>query len=917
MRLLAALVLLLTAAPAAAQGFTDEEKAQGYALRGDTTVFVFDPARYGVQPDRVVVTGAFRGWSQDMEDRAWHLLSLSSQPIWILPVPNPDYGIVGPAIPFKFRVDDARGRGRWLDPPAGTANAQGGNLVFLFGVTPPRVRAELRGPRAVWVEVAGDDLTRPLDASAYRLVRADGSEIPIAAVLPYEAESAVVVPAEDLDTRRVHFVEVDAGRSRPLRAFASFDGIWRTLYSDKPLGATLGDEGNRNTPIRYRTEIRLFAPRADSVRVFLYPDRTGPSSASRALVRDGDGVWETTFNEDLHGTWYDFAVYGPDDPGNAFTNHTGRRVTDPYALVSDDSWGRARIWRDHFAPPPPVRGGRPAMEDLISYEVHVQDFTDNLPVADDLRGTIPAFGMPGLRNRRGEPVGLDHLVELGVNAVHLLPVQEFFHYPDSVWQAAFADDPFMQQQGVSEENYQWGYRITHFFAVEGRYRQRGTEPGAERQQFRDLVATLHERGIAVLVDFVFNHTGENMEGADRGFNFSGIDRRYYYRTDEAGDFIGPYGNEIRSEGRPMVQRWLLDQMRHYLDVFGVDGFRIDLAGQTDEQTLRWLRAELGPDVLIYGEPWIDISDPDARANPDWAWYKVDAPITFFQDDARNAFKGPVSTPRDPIADRGFAGGHGEMRERAKLGLTNAWPEEASPNAGINYLDIHDNWALADQFALHTAGPHAWDGRHGVDEGGIRIAAALLFTSLGPVVLHGGTEILRSKGVAPHPDSLPGGAEWVRETALGPIYIKGRGDTYNLRAANRYDWEGDSLFYDPAVRRRMFAWWRGLIRFRRSEAGEVFRRGEPVPEGYYRFFEPADPRTLGYLVDGRVLVLLNAGTEPVTFEGVDLPAGRWRVVADGEQVDADGTRGLGRALAGGRTHALAVAPKSALIWALER
>jgi pullulanase/glycogen debranching enzyme len=408
-----------------------------------------------------------------------------------------------------------------------------------------------------------------------------------------------------------------------------------------------------------------------------------------------------------------------------------------------------------------------------------------------------------------------------------------------------------------------------------------------------------------------------MEGADRGFTFGGIDRWYYYRMDAAGRPIGPYGNEIRSEGRPMVQRWLIDQLRHLVDVFGVDGFRIDLAGQTDEQTLRAIREALGPDVIVYGEPWIDISDPDVRANPDWAWYKADAPITFFQDDARNAFKGPVSTPRDPVADRGFAGGDGSMRERAVLGLTNGWPEEATPNSGINYLDIHDNWALADQFAANTTGPHAWDGRHGVDEAGIRIAAALLMTSLGPIVLHGGSEMLRSKGLAPHPDDLPGGAEWVRETALGPIYIKGRGDTYNLRAANRFDWEGDSLYYDPQIRRRMYEWWRGLIHLRLSPAGEVFRRGDPQPESHYRFFRPAEARALGYAVGGRVLVLINAGPEPVQFDGVDLDAGRWRLVADGERMDATGSGSLGPDLTGARPHALTVPPRTVRIWARDR
>ncbi|HEX8385520.1 MAG TPA: hypothetical protein VF576_05010, partial [Rubricoccaceae bacterium] len=110
MRLVVLLATLTAlAAPAAAQAPTGAERAQGYALRGDTTLFVFDPSLYGVAPERVAVTGAFRGWSADMEDRAWQLTSLSSQPVWILPVPNAGYAAVGPGSPFKFRVDDERG----------------------------------------------------------------------------------------------------------------------------------------------------------------------------------------------------------------------------------------------------------------------------------------------------------------------------------------------------------------------------------------------------------------------------------------------------------------------------------------------------------------------------------------------------------------------------------------------------------------------------------------------------------------------------------------------------------------------------------------------------------------------------------------------------------------------------------------
>ena len=859
---LAAVLLAALTAAASAQAPTDAERARGYAERDGQTVFVFDPAAYGVAPERVVVTGAFRGWSDGMDDPAWRLAERAG--VWTLTVDAAS----GPApgTPFKFRVDG----GRWLDPPAEAPNVAGGNLVYRFGETPARLMAELRGPDAVWVRVEGAD--RPLAAEAYRVVRWDGEAVPVELVTPHEARTALLVPAVPLDPAQVHYVEAAvSGAAEPLRAVARFDGLWRQTASAALLGATASATA---------TTFRLFAPRADSVVVHLYAARTGPESGRQRLAPAADGVWTAAVGHDLHGTWYDYSVYGPDGPGSAFTGQTGETVTDPYALVSDDSWGRARVWCDAFAAPQPVAGGRPAMEDVVAYEVHLQDFTDDLPLADGV-GPLEGFATPGLTNERGEAIGLDYLDRLGVNTVHLMPVQEFLHYPDDEWRAAFADDAFMQEQGVATENYQWGYRTTHALAVESRFRSASDEPGAERERLAALVDTLHRRGMAVVVDVVFNHTGENMEGREQLLTFNGIDKWYYYRLDDDGRHIGAFGNEVKSENRPMVQRWLLDQLRQLVDVFGVDGFRIDLAGQTDEQTLRWLQAELGPDVLIYGEPWIGSNDPDYEANPDWDWYKVDSPITFFQDDARNAWKGPTADPTPAAASRGFAGGDLDARGPALRAVANDYPEEPAPTAGIGYLDIHDNWALADRFSTCQTGDCAWDGRQGVRAAEMRIAAALLMTSLGPVVMHGGTEIARSKGLAPLPGEI-GGQLVKTEMALAPIYIKGRGDTYNLRAANAFRWEtvGQTGPVDTA---EMLEWWRGLIALRLSETGEVFRVGQVVPDGWVREVAGGGDRALGYVVGGRVLVLVNAGDAPAALRP-ELAPGDWRLVAAS---DADG------------------------------
>jgi pullulanase len=758
------------------------------------------------------------------------------------------------------------------------------------------LRSEITGPRAVWAITSG--LARSFDPKAYRLVDSDGKEIPIARVLPNDASKTLVVPAVDLDLTRSYFIEIPSAN---LRARVRPDGWFRTLYSDKPLGANVASDGAS-------TRFGVFSPRATKVRLYLYdrPD-AAPSAAKQVIdmTRDGDGVWEAVVPRDLHGTFYDFTVHGNAGPGMFFYETHPVHISDPYARAQVEAQGKSRVMRA-TTPARPLARGIPKMEDVVAYEVHIEDFTRQLPVAPNLQGTLPAFTMPGLRNAKGEKIGFDHILDLGINVVHLLPMQEFLHYPEAEWQAAFGNDPEMKRLGVHERSYEWGYRTTHAFAIENTYRARGSDYGAEREQFRNLVQAFHDKGIAVIVDIVPNHTGENMDARNMLFNFNVLDRDYYYRTNDKGEHIGVFGNEVKTEDRPMTQRWLIDQAKSLIREFGIDGFRIDLAGQIDEQTLIALRKEVGPDIIIYGEPWIDVSDPVVRANPDWDWYKEDAPITFFQDDTRNALVGSPFRLVDKATDRGYAGGNAPQRADAMRAIANRWAEESrSTTQGINYTDIHDNWALADRFAKQD-----WNGLLGVDEGPYRVSAGLLLTSLGPIVLHGGSEMMRSKGMF-------GTEEVIRRTATGPIYFKGRQDTYNVRTPNEFVWSDLGTSIRTGAKNdysAMNAWWRGLIAFRNSHAGKVFRIATPPPESYFNWLTPANQSLLGYVVDGQVLVLTNVGASADKFEGVTLPPGRWRKIADGQRIDhVRGVRGPDAMLMGGRPVTVAAPPTSLQIW----
>ncbi|MEO0898189.1 MAG: alpha-amylase family glycosyl hydrolase [Bacteroidota bacterium] len=893
------LLLLLLMFPFALMGqdISQEEMAQGYAMKDDVATFLFNEELYGItSPKRVVLTGSFRGWSGDMEDTNWQLKKVSKV-LWSLSVKNPNFEQIPPRAEFKFRINE----GEWMNPPANTPNEKGSNYVYMQDMVAPRLQAEIRRSGNIWVEFEG--VERPLFPSDYTLTNAEGQELPIAEVLPHEEHSALVVPKEKIDIRRVYWIEA---KDSKLKSWASYDGWFREIYSTKELGANVAKDGSS-------TAFRLFAPRAESIELFVYKGKDDEKAeAVYEMKVDEDGVWEHIIEGNQAGLWYDFVVHGSTDPGNHFYETEAVHISDPYCRVSDDTWGKCMV-APATQPATPLANGRPPMQDVIAYEVHVQDFTDLLPVSDDMKGTLPAFVEGGLKNSKGEPVGFDYLTDLGINTVHLMPIQEFLHYPTDIWKASFKDDEFMIEAGISEENYQWGYRTSHAFAVETRFRQRGTSPGSEREQFRDLVEAFHQKGIAVIIDIVPNHSAENMDDdrKDRRqyhFHWNVLDKQYYYRTKDL-DHIGEYGNEIKFEERPMVQRWLIDQCKHWIEEFGIDGFRIDLAGQVDRQTLIKLRKELGEDIIIYGEPWIGSNDPDFEENPSWDWYKHNSPITYFHDDSRNAFKGPTGNPQVKEADQGYAGGNYKEIEKVKAGLTKTFPTDKNALSGINYLDIHDNWALADRFAHED-----WNGHKGVDEDRFKIAAVLLYTSLGPIVTHGGTEMMRSKASAEL-------KETVKVMNNGTkVFLHGKRDTYNMRNANHFLWEnvGKTHKDGPNDYANMYAYWRGLNKFRMSEIGASLRMVGPAPDGYYKWIEHVNPYQLGYVIDDKIFVLINTGSDEHDWESITLPQGEWKMIGNNEAFNhlkgvKDKDRSL-RTIKGGESFKVELPGKSVRVWA---
>lgn len=300
---------------------------EGYIVNGDTSIFIFDEEAYKLENiKRVSVTGPFRNWAQEMDDPLWNLKKTSDK-IWMLKVKNPKLELIPPHTEFKFRIND----GEWVQPPSGAKNNRSGNLVFMHDTKVPTLKAEILSNHAIWADIHG--IKRPLDPEEYLLTDVNGQEIKIANVLPNGSHETLISPAVPIDRRKIYYLSIPEYN---LTSWCSFDGWFRNLYSPKELGANIDEDGRS-------TIFRIFSPRADKVKLYLYRDALDTQAYKTIeMVPDDNLVWEAEVPENLKGIYYDFTVHGSTEPGNHFYETLAKHISDPYARVNMDAW--ARVW---------------------------------------------------------------------------------------------------------------------------------------------------------------------------------------------------------------------------------------------------------------------------------------------------------------------------------------------------------------------------------------------------------------------------------------------------------------------------------------------------------------------------------------------------------------------------------------------
>jgi pullulanase/glycogen debranching enzyme len=634
-----------------------------------------------------------------------------------------------------------------------------------------------------------------------------------------------------------------------------------SYYSDKQLGCCVEEDG---------VVFRLFAPRATSVNVVIFEAHDQQEGRHYEMAKDADGVWEYRLQGQGERRFYAYKV----NVAPKYAEQTAALIGDPYAkaVVTRNTYLHEAksiiIKTDQYD----WQGDTPLgynWEDLTVYEMHVRDMTAHPSAQINAGGTYR-----GLTERGGKG-GLQHVLDLGVNAVELLPCQEF----------ANMEIPFGMRYGRRKNTWNpyarnhWGYMTSYFFAPESYYASQGNmEPGAycgidgrQVTEFKDLVKTFHQAGLAVILDVVFNHVSQYDLNP-----FKYIDRGYYFRLNRNGSYQSRSycGNDLKTE-RPMVRRFIIDAIKYWLETYHVDGFRFDIAPLIDWETIAAITYEaqkINPKVVLIAEPW----SGGGRELPGFS----ERGWASWNDLFRNSIKGD-----DPESGVGWLFGKyrgkddAEAIRRCLLACTtqHQGPFRAVSHA-VNYLESHDDYTLGDFIRIATGkvgiGQPVSDPTENVtlcaEEMAIhKLAATCLLTSQGMVMISEGQEFARSKVIA-KTDSP--------ESAIGCI------DRDSYAKDDETNWLN---FDHKEINRELNEFYQALIVLRHKYP--AFRR---TPVNAVQFLPTATAYAVGYVLphtahsgENDIVVLMNANrTVPAEFS---LPVERWRQLSDGQRINADG------------------------------
>lgn len=616
------------------------------------------------------------------------------------------------------------------------------------------------------------------------------------------------------------------------------------------------------------THFTLWSPEAQAAKVLLYDtDRNTPATDTLDMKKANQGTWRVSVDKPLYGKFYTFTIkhdgkWLDETPGvwaKAVGTNGKRAAIIDFATTDPEGWGADKG--------PKVDN----ITDVVLYEMHHRDFSVHPNSGIAHKGKFLALTEPATTNPDGLATGIDHLKELGVTHVHILPSYDY----NSVDEA-----------NLPANTYNWGYDPYNYNAPEGSYSTDPGNPSARVREMKQMVKALHDAGIGVVMDVVYNHTANNDDS-----NFSLTAPGYYYRHRADGSYsdASGCGNETASD-RKQMSDYIVNSVKYWADEYHIDGFRFDLMAIHDTETMNRVAAELkkiNPSIFVYGEGWTagDSPLPAERRALKENVSKMQG-IAVFSDDIRDAIKGHYSNAED----RGFATGKPGNEETVKIGIvaSTAHPQvdyskgnnskfayAESPEMIINYVSCHDDLTLTDKLAKSMPGSTEADRQRAA-----RLAQTIVFTSQGTPFMFAGEEVFRDK-------------KGVHNSYKSPDSI------------NAIDWELKTK------NAGQFNYYKELIALRKAHPAFRMTTAEEIAKNIV-FDKVTEPNLISYSIKNNangdewkeIKLVFNGSDEA---REVKIPKGDWTVIARDGELKATGLD----TVKGGK---MTVEPTSALILA---
>ncbi len=652
-----------------------------------------------------------------------------------------------------------------------------------------------------------------------------------------DSRTGIITVSEPLDLSKVYTIEIAEHGTKsvvPTTVFDTKEFIEQYTYDGDDLGSVINADGS--------TTFKVWAPTASKVVLNLFATGHGGTAHANLDMNKADhGIWELTVPECGHGTYYTYSV----------TTAVGtQQAVDPYAKACGLNGDRGMVV-DLDSTDPSGWNKDAVVElkkytDAVIWEVHVRDFSNKI-ASSKYPGKYLAFTERGLKNSSGVSVGVDYLLDLGVTHVHLLPVYDFASVNES------------------SPSFNWGYDPENYNCVEGSYSTDPTKGEVRITEFKQMVQSLHADGLGVIMDVVYNHT------YDANSNLNKVVPYYYYRYDDKGSNTSASGcgNDTASE-RYMYRKYMVDSVTYLATEYNLDGFRFDLMGLHDLETMRQIEKAVhavNPNAIIYGEGWTMGSTIDGSAQANQSNIsKIETSegaaggVAVFNDAIRDGLKGSVFER----TGKGYINGaFGMCATKIRFGISGGamggvttW--QVKNAAVINYMSAHDNNTLWDKLAIAN-GSDSVESRLAMN----RLGAAILMISKGTPFWQAGEEILRSK-----PDST-------------------KADGFNENSYNAND-EVNNIVWEDLVegsnQLEMMRYYAGLIAMRKAYG--IFRSNSDDVTITFGTLANGG-MTVSYAgADGsKALVLINPSALSDTFT-LD---GEWNLVATGTQAGAETIR----------------------------